>query len=230
MAEKPTDDAALKAGIIAHMNKDRKISLSHYLQHYSKLPSVMANTAELVDISLSRITLSTRTSLMGTETATTYLPIRPSPMQNLSESGERLVYMANECLTGLGLSPYVIKTYPPPGIVGIVLMVSVLMGLWVFSDEGNLAEGSFARVYLLQNYHPLADFLMRTHRTSFLTIATTHLAECIYLQKSRLRKHQVKPFSKVWWLWIMSGALEGYGVFERFDKEVEEVIKSTKNH
>ncbi|CUS08975.1 unnamed protein product [Tuber aestivum] len=227
MAEKSTDDAALKARVIAHMNKDHKKSLSHYLQHYSKLPPAIADTAELTNISLSRITLSTRSSSTGTET--TYLPIRPSPMQNLSESRERLVYMANECLTGLGLSPYVIKTYAPPGIVGVVVMVSVLVGTWAFAAKGNLAEGSFVRVYLLQNYHPLADLLMKTHLIGLVSIVAIHLAECIHLQRTRLRKHQVETFSKVWWLWMMSGSLEGFGVFTRFDKEVEEVIKA-KTH
>lgn len=252
MAENPTDDAALKTRVITHMNKDHKKSLSHYLQHYSKLPPAIADTAELVDISLSRITLSTRSSPTGA-TATTYLPIRPSSMQNLSESRERLVYMANECVAGLGLSPYVVKTYTPPGIVGVAVIVGVLAGLWTFSAKRNLAEGSFARVfvishftsewmdgwmvdwansnsYLLQNYHPLADFLMRTHLVGFVAIIVIHLAECVHLQRTRLRKHQVETFSKIWWLWIMTGSLEGFGVLKRFDKEVEEVIKARKTH
>jgi len=147
MAETPIDDAALKARVMAHMNKDHKKSLSHYLQHYSKLPPATADTAELVDISLSRITLTTRSSPTGA-TTTVYLPIRPSPMQKLSESRERLVYMANECLAGLGLSPYVVKTYTPPGIVGVAIIVGVLAGLWTFSDKRNLVEGSFARVFV----------------------------------------------------------------------------------
>ncbi|KAG0638748.1 hypothetical protein HOY80DRAFT_966444 [Tuber brumale] len=228
MAEKPTDDAAVKVRIITHMNHDHKKSLSHYLQHYSKLPPAIADTAQLVGVSLSRITLTTRSSPTGTE-ATTYLPIRPSPMQNMSESRERLAYMANECLTGLGLSPYVVKTYTPPGAFGVAVVAGVLMGLWTFSAERNLAEGSFARVYLLQNYHPLADFLMKTHLIGFVSIIVVHLAECVHLQRTRLRKHQVETFSKTWWLWMVSSSLEGFGVFKRFDKEVEKVTKAEKH-
>ena len=156
MAETPIDDAALKARVMAHMNKDHKKSLSQYLQHYSKLPPAIADTAELVDISLSRITLTTRSSPTRSSptgaATTTYLPIRPSPMQQLSESRERLVYMANECLAGLGLSPYVVKTYAPPGIVGVAIIVGVLAGLWTFSDKRNLAEGSFARVFVTSRF------------------------------------------------------------------------------
>ncbi|RPA91820.1 hypothetical protein L873DRAFT_1831314 [Choiromyces venosus 120613-1] len=230
MAEKTTDDEALKARIITHMNQDHRKSLSHYLQHYSKLPAAIADTAELVDISLSRITLSMRSPPTDTETRTTYLPIRPSPMQALSESRERLVYMANECLTGLGLSPHVVKAYAPPGIVGVAVMIGVLTGLWSFSSKRNLEEGSFVRMYLLQNYHPLADFLMRVHVFGFIAIILAHIAECLHLQKTRLRKHQVETYSKVWWLWTVNCALEGFGVFGRFDKEVEEVIKAKKKH
>ena len=161
--------------------------------------------------------------------------------------------MANECVVGLGLSPYVVKTYTPPGIVGVAVIVGVLAGLWTFSARGNLAEGSFARVfviphftsewmdgwmvdwanlnsYLLQNYHPLADFLMRTRLVGFVAIIVIHLAEGVYLQRTRLRKHQVETFSKIWWLWIMTGSVEGFGAFKRFDKEVEEVIKARKTH
>ncbi|KAG0131091.1 hypothetical protein HOY82DRAFT_350242 [Tuber indicum] len=228
MAENPTDDAALKVRLITHMNKDHKKSLSHYLQHYSKLPPAIADTAQLVDVSLSRITLTTRSSPTGTET-TTYLPVRPSAMQSMSESRERLVYMANECLTGLGLSPYVVKAYTPPGAFGIAVVAGVLMGLWTFSAERNLAEGSFVRINLLQNYHPLADFLMKTHLIGFFSIIVVHLVECVHLQRTRLRKHQVETFSKVWWLWMVSSSLEGFAVFKRFDKEVEKVIKATKH-
>jgi len=84
--------------------------------------------------------------------------------------------------------------------------------------------------YLLQNYHPLADFMMNMHLAGFVTIVAIHLVECVHLQRTRLRKHQVETFSKVWWLWMMTGSLEGFGVFKRFDKEVEEVIKARKTH
>jgi len=84
--------------------------------------------------------------------------------------------------------------------------------------------------YLLQNYHPLADFMMNMHLVGFVTIVAIHLVECVHLQRTRLRKHQVETFSKVWWLWMMTGSLEGFGVFKRFDKEVEEVIKARKTH
>jgi len=60
--------------------------------------------------------------------------------------------MANECVTGLGLSPYVVKTYTPPGVVGVAIIVAVLAGLWTFSAKENLAEGSFARVFVISHF------------------------------------------------------------------------------
>lgn len=136
------DDAAIKARIISHMNSDHGSDLSFYLQHYSSFPAHIADTAKLTDISLTRLTLST------SRDKTVYLPIRPSPMASLGEARARLVYMSNECMAALDLSPRVVKEYKPPGVLGITIIFSVLFALWSFSSDSHFAEGSFNRKYI----------------------------------------------------------------------------------
>jgi hypothetical protein len=133
------NDPAIKARIITHMNKDHASSLSFFLQHYSSFPASTASTAVLTDISLSRLTLSTASK------SPIYLPIRPSPMASLAEARERMVYMSKECLRALGLSPTVVTTYRPPGVVGLLIIAGVALGLRSFAAKENLARGSLVR-------------------------------------------------------------------------------------
>lgn len=126
------------------MNSDHSSSLSDYLQFYAKLPESLASTAELVDISLTKMTISTRTSSTGT--TTTYIPIRPTPMESLSDAEVRLVNMAYEAMEGLGKSRYIVDFYvPPKGFVQWATTFGVFFGFYAFSFASNFVEGAFIR-------------------------------------------------------------------------------------
>lgn len=49
-----------------------------------------------------------------------------------------------------------------------------------------------------------------------------HAAEMVYMERSRLKRHTVRAFGRVWWLWVCSTFVEGYGAFLRFDEIVKE--------
>lgn len=126
------------------MNADHTSSLSDYLQYYSRLPESLASTAELVDISLTKMTISTRSS--PTATTTTYLSIRPAPMESLSDAQERLVHMAYEAMEGLGKSRYVVDFYAPPkGFVQWATVLGVCLGYYSLSFTSNFEEGAHIR-------------------------------------------------------------------------------------
>lgn len=140
----PTLDAAKKQRIISHMNEDHSSSLSDYLQFYAQLPESLASTAELVDISLTKMTISTKTS--PTSTTTTYITIRPTPMESLSDAEQRLVTMAYEAMDGLGKSRYIVDFYvPPKGFVQWATLFAVFFGYYAFSFASNFEEGAFIR-------------------------------------------------------------------------------------
>lgn len=126
------------------MNSDHSSSLSDYLQYYARLPEPLASTAELVDISLTKLTISTRSSPTGT--TTTYIPIRPTPMESLNDARERLVNMAYEAMEGLGKSPYIVDFYvPPKGFVQWATVFGVFLGYYSFSFASNFEEGALIR-------------------------------------------------------------------------------------
>jgi len=44
--------------------------------------------------------------------------------------------------------------------------------------------------------------------------------ECVWIQKTRLRKHGVMTGTALWWKWIVATFIEGVGSVKRFDGEV----------
>lgn len=138
-----TLDAAAKERIISHMNADHTSSLSDYLQFYARIQEPLAATAVLVDISLTKMTISTKSSPSGT--TTTYIPIHP-PMESLNDARVRLVEMAYESMAGLGKSRYVVNFYLPPKSFGQWAVVFLLaFAYYLFAFASNFEEGAFIR-------------------------------------------------------------------------------------
>ena len=49
-----------------------------------------------------------------------------------------------------------------------------------------------------------------------------HGSEAVHMARTRLEKHSVPLFSKLWWKWVVSTFFEGVGNFIRFDGIVRE--------
>lgn len=54
-------------------------------------------------------------------------------------------------------------------------------------------------------------------RAIALPVLGIHLFEAYSLDKTRLRKYGVEIGSAVWWKWICSCFIEGFGCFQRVD-------------
>lgn len=54
----------------------------------------------------------------------------------------------------------------------------------------------------------------------FCGILAIHVAECVWMQNTRLPKHSVFTGSALWWKWIAATFIEGIGSVKRFDGEV----------
>ncbi|KAH8152820.1 uncharacterized protein LAJ45_03046 [Morchella importuna] len=203
----PSSDAATKQRIITHMNTDHSSSLSDFLQHYSRLPPSLAATAELVDISLTQLTISSRSS--PTATTTTYIPIRPTPMETYTDARDRMVYMHHEALEGLGKSPIVIDFYVPPRTL--------------VHFRSNFEPGAAIHDYLFFALPTLAALFARFHYECLFLMVLVHVAETVHMVRSRLWRHQTPRFERAWWMWVLGTYLEGFGSFLRFDEAVEGV-------
>ncbi|KAH0607795.1 uncharacterized protein H6S33_002829 [Morchella sextelata] len=218
----PSSDAATKQRIINHMNTDHSTSLTDFLQHYSRLPPSLAATAELVDISLTQLTISSRSS--PTATTTTYIPIRPSPMASYADARDRMVYMHHEALEGLGKSPLVVDVYVPPRTpVQWLTFLGVCLGYYGFSFRSNFEPGAAIHDYLLAPFPTFAALCARFHFEWLFLMLLIHVAEAVHMARGRLRRHQTPRFGGVWWMWVVGTFFEGFGSFLRFDQAVEGV-------
>jgi hypothetical protein len=239
----PTDPTtnALKTRIITHMNADHADSLSLFARHYCKLPTAQASTAKLTDIELTHLIISTSSTFTNyatnRTTARNYIPLTP-PMSSFSEARKRLVAMHNESLAGLGMSEITVTRYEPPSSPLHLFVFALCLWSWLsFSYRPNLLPTAPVKAiydfWSVGGYWPgLASLSYFLQPFAISVMLVIHSSEAVYLARTRLRKHQVKIGSRIWWSWVMSNFIEGAGALQRFDAIVrdKEEEKKRKQH
>ncbi|KAM3074461.1 hypothetical protein ACMFMG_002736 [Clarireedia jacksonii] len=176
-------DAATKTRILNHMNADHSASLSLYLRNYSKLPAGEASKPTLVDISLSSLTISSRSG------ATHTIPLDP-PMSSYAEARPRFVAMDEESRAALNISPYTITHYEPPGsFLHRTIFGLCLMTMAIFATKQYIVPGTFIYDDVLQ-WFPGGPktFLEISNKITLPTIAI-HLGEMVLLDQTKLSKY-----------------------------------------
>jgi hypothetical protein len=223
------------------MNADHADSLSLFARHYCKLPTAQASTAKLTDVELTHLIISTSSTFTNyatnRTTARNYIPLTP-PMSSFSEARERLVAMHNESLAGLGMSEIVVIGYQPPNSPFHLFAFALCLWSWLsFSYRPNLLPTAPVKAvygfWSVGGYWPgLASlcYFLQPFTISFML--ATHISEAVYLARTRLRKHQVKTGSRIWWSWVISNFIEGVSAIQRFDAVVQdkEEEKKRKKH
>ena len=217
MAEKSSKSAAeaTKQRIINHMNNDHQDSLIRYLQHYAQLSSFSARNAHLDDINFDSLTIL---SSAGTPHA---IPIKPS-MTSWSDARPRVVAMDGEAVAGLGASNITVKKYKPPRGFMAVVFVACLLTFISFCRRANFEPGSVSYDTLLKHIPSFAKFCWTIQPLLFWFMVVLHGYETVRMVKTRLEKHTVRMFSRVWWMWLLSCSVEGFGSYVRFDECVRE--------
>ncbi|KAH6645896.1 putative integral membrane protein [Truncatella angustata] len=206
-------EAAIKARVVAHMNKDHAGELELYLRAFNGLPASAAARPQITDMSLGALTIR---SASGTHT----VAIDP-PLPNWGASRVKLVEMAQTALTKLGLSDIKIDRYAPPA--GLDLVVFFGIGLYVVcaATLGFVRPGT-APWNLLDAFFPFgAEGYRWLVKAIFVPFVVIHVTESWWMASTRLEKHRVPKGGKVWWLWTISPSLEGVMAFKRFDRLVE---------
>jgi hypothetical protein len=217
------------------MNTDHASSLALFLRYYSKLSPRLATSPQIDEFTLSHMTIK---SSYGRS----LIPLDP-PLKTYAEARDRMVQMNAEALTGLGLSEFKVTEYVPPkmgwqmGVFGLCLVGFVSFSPFGSPDLGREAANS--RVNLLYLFWSLGglvpelSFLAHDLATySFVFMCVVHSGEALWLAYSRLQKHQVEAFTLVWWQWVLSCVVEGFGAFIRFDQVIreKEEEKAKKKH
>jgi Protein of unknown function (DUF2470) len=224
------------------MNADHADSLSLFARYYCKLPTAQASTAKLTDIELTHLLISTSSTFTNyttnRTTARNYIPLTP-PMSSFSEARERLVAMHNESLAGLGMSEIAVTRYQPPSSPLHLFVFALSLWSWLsFSYRPNLLPTAPVKAiydfWSVGGYWPgLASLSYFLQPFTISIMLVVHISEAVYLARTRLRKHQVKTGSRVWWSWVMSNFIEGAGALQRFDaivQDKEEEKKKRKQH
>lgn len=130
--------------------------------------------------------------------------------------------MDAEAVAGLNRSNITVKRYARPKGATAIALVLILSIFLIFSKRSNFQPGSFLHDLALVYAPALAKFGYMVQPLVFYSMISVHLGECIYLVRGRLQKHTVPKLSKLWWKWVLSSFVEGYGSFVRFDEIVKE--------
>jgi len=212
-------DTAAKTRIINHMNADHQDSLICFLRHYKHVSAFSARNATLSAIDLSNLVISTSPTPFTTKTYR--IPMNP-PLNSWADARPRLVTMNNEACSGLGCSSITVKEYVPPSGLMLVNFSLCFWTYMTFCRRAHFVRGSPYYEMLFQYIPAFANFCYKIQPLVFYAMVTIHLAEVIYMERSRLRKHAVKMFSSVWWTWLLSDFVEGWPATMRFDRLVSE--------
>ncbi len=217
MASQSEKDAAARTRIITHMNADHQDSISRYLQYYHCVSSFGSRNAVLSDIDFASMTI-----LPSPNSERVYRVAMSPPMTSWSEARPRVVEMDTEATAALGRSTVTVKEYVRPRGLMAVVWIVVFVTFLAFSRRANFRPGSWCYDGLLSYVPSFGNFCWRIQPLVFYPMVVLHAAEATYMERTRLQRHTVKVFGRVWWMWISSTFVEGIGAFLRFDEVVRE--------
>lgn len=223
MADQASKDAAAKQRIITHMNNDHQDSLIRYLEHFHALSSFSARNARLTDITFSSLTI------VSSEGGKPYrIHIKPE-MTSWSEARPRVVALDAEAVSGLNRSNITVKRYVPPYGFMTAIFIACACTFLAFSRRANFEPRSLLYDLLLAYIPRFADFCWKIQPLLFLPMILLHTIEAQHMARTRLAKHSVPIISQLYWTWVASTFVEGFGAFKRFDDVVKEEERKKAN-
>lgn len=214
--DKATGDDVAKARITTHMNRSHQRELSHYLRHYAGLSAGASRSPELVDVSLSGMSITTA----GSDGEIYPIPFEP-PLSSLAEVRARVVAMDVEARDALGISDIYLTVYTPPRGFDIFVFAGVAVYfLCYFTLPWNL-PGTPLWSFLTAVWPGGPLRFRELVEKIFWPVVVIHLIEALWVHRSRLAPHGVDPGSRLWWQWVLSTFFEGACTFWRIDALLE---------
>ncbi|KAK8200352.1 hypothetical protein IWZ00DRAFT_42528 [Phyllosticta capitalensis] len=208
MADSQSQDAAAKQRVLSHMNADHHDSVCRYLEYFCGVSSFKARNARLADMSLESMTIATSGKHH-------IIPLDP-PMKSWREARERLVKMDKDAVIGLGRSDVSVKKYTRPrGLHAFVFTVCLLSFILV-SRRANALPGSFIYDNVLGHAPGFAAFVATMQPIVLWFLVVCHGVECFILAR-KLKKYNVPFLGGVWWQWMASCVIEGFGTLQRVE-------------
>ena len=221
----PAKEAATKQRIITHMNNDHASSLAHYSQHYCKLSARQSAGTILKDLDLNGMTIFAPSASPRKEH---HIPFDP-PMTSFSEARPRVVEMDKASRKALGISSIVIDRYIPPTAPFHAFVFGICGFMFTqFIFYNQITPGTFYYDTVLSYFPGGAETFKWLVRKLALPVLAIHMGEAYLMDRSRLRKYGVQRFSVLWWKWVSSCFIEGFGCFARIDSEVKRKEKEAE--
>jgi hypothetical protein len=141
------------------------------------------------------------------------IPINP-PMKALSEARSRLVEMDADCIKELGRSPITVNAYKyPKGFHTLVFWLTCSTYIMLLREQ-HVHPGSVFYDYHLR-WIPYFPYIAQTYRLHILALMVIIHGGETYIMSGQLKKHSVVLFSVVWWQYMISCFIEGFGSFQR---------------
>ncbi|KAL8906187.1 MAG: hypothetical protein Q9171_006370 [Xanthocarpia ochracea] len=222
-------EIAAEDRIITHMNANHQDSLIRYLRHTHRLSSFRARNAHLTSVSYSSLTIST--SPTSTPNPHTYLIPFDPPMTSYTEARTRLASLDAAATSALNVSPLTLKKYIRPRGFQAAIFILVIIFFLLFPRRANFLPGAYVYDLVSSNWRygeSVMWFCFIIQPVYITLVLSIHIVEMIYMERSRLRKYNVPRFGGLWWAWIASTFVEGWGAFVRVDKLMREKEKKAK--
>lgn len=210
--------------ICDHMNADHRDSLSFFLQVYCFVSAHEAESAEIEEIRLSGMTITTTTSPCpptASKKTHYFVPFEPE-LSSLSQMRHQVIAMHNHSLNALGRSDITVTEYRRPKGFSAVVFTACVATFAAFSRRANFVDGSGLYSLVLRHVPGFAAFCYKIQPLVMTLMVAIHLSEAIHLALYRLRPHGVAFGSPLWFCWIVNDFLEGYTTLLRFDALVAE--------
>lgn len=185
------------------MNNDHQRELSHYLRHWARLAPRAAAKPELVDISFKEMIIRTHE---GTRHA---IPIKP-PMRSWADARTRAVDMDREARRKLGLSEIAITEFRSPGLLSPLVMIAALTIVTLSATQRPyITPGTWYYDRVLAYVPGGPDRFLQGLARALPIIWGLHIFEASYMVV-KMAKHDVVPFSKLWFQWVGYNLIEGF--------------------
>ncbi|RDL40152.1 uncharacterized protein BP5553_00131 [Venustampulla echinocandica] len=219
-------DAAAKERIIKHMNADHQVSLSYYLQHFKKLSASEARSPLLEDVSFESMTVR------ASNGKTHSIPFNP-PMKTWADARGRTVDMDREARDALDISDVRVTEYHRPrSPFHVFVFTACLFTMVIFMTRSKIVPGTWFYDKVLPWFPGGPEWFVWIVDMIGIPVLGIHLTEVFLLDRTRLRKYGVERGSSLWWKWMASCFIEGFGCFQRIDAMVRRTKKAIEkgNH
>lgn len=209
--------AARQQRILNHVNRDHKEALSHYLQHFTKVPAAAASTPdshpELLDVSLEQMIVRAGDGQVHT------IDFAP-PLSSWDEMRVRLVEMDTTARDAL--YDVTITEWAPPRGAAAAVFSAVSFYFVCYATLPLVVPGSAPWRALEAVFPGGAPAFRWLVKAIFLPVLGIHMAEAVAFDQIRLKRHGVPRWSKLWWIWELNMFVEGFTCWKRIDAMIKE--------